>query len=55
MNLQEFYEENQDRLNDMFDEHISYLQDSYEHITRVKKSERYFWEFVQEVMDKELQ
>lgn len=54
MLLTEYYHNNQDELEDMWEEHLSYMQNSLEHTRYMRNSERAFWEFVEEQMDKEL-
>lgn len=49
--LLEFYNKNQEFIEESFDEHISGLEDSSAHIRMVSNSDDYFWEFVEELKE----
>ena len=53
--VENFYDNNQDRIHEAWEECLSNMQDSYEHIRMVSNSDACFWEFVEEMMDSESQ
>ena len=54
MTKEEFYKNNQDRIENDFEEHLAYMNDSSEHIRMLRDSESYFWDFVQDMMEEEM-